>query len=399
MKERVVIIGSSITGFYLMNELVKNHFDGKITIIDKKEDYPYNTYPLSKEWMLDEDDMDPPLLKAKEFYEENKIDLRLNTKVNTINPQDQTVTTHFNETIPYDHLVIATGSKLRELNLPGEDAEGIFYLREFKDARKIKQWAKKSKNIVIIGSGFIGLELASTFSQLGKKVSVIERSGKPLERILGEQVSDYFMKMHQSHGVKFFLNEETEKFVKDERGKVASVQTKSGKTIETDMVMIAVGVEPNLSFEVDSLETDRGIIVNEFGETSLANIYAGGDVVMWPYRNKLIHIEHWETAWSQGISIARNILNKQSSKYTVDPYFWTDQYDETFEYLGNARSWDKTLVSGKLDEGKFAVAYLDENNYPLAILFANKFRKRKEIRELLNKNQTLDESSFDNAIL
>ncbi|NLB50011.1 MAG: NAD(P)/FAD-dependent oxidoreductase, partial [Clostridiaceae bacterium] len=137
MKERVVIIGSSITGFYLMNELVKNHFDGKITIIDKKEDYPYNTYPLSKEWMLDEDDMDPPLLKAKEFYEENKIDLRLNTKVNTINPQDQTVTTHFNETIPYDHLVIATGSKLRELNLPGEDAEGIFYLREFKDARKI----------------------------------------------------------------------------------------------------------------------------------------------------------------------------------------------------------------------------------------------------------------------
>jgi 3-phenylpropionate/trans-cinnamate dioxygenase ferredoxin reductase subunit len=399
MKERVVIIGSSITGFYLMNELVKNHFDGKITIIDKKEDYPYNTYPLSKEWMLDEDDMDPPLLKAKEFYEENKIDLRLNTKVNTINPQDQTVTTHFNETIPYDHLVIATGSKLRELNLPGEDAEGIFYLREFKDARKIKQWAKNSENIVIIGSGFIGLELASTFSQLGKKVSVIERSGKPLERILGEQVSDYFMKMHQSHGVKFFLNEETEKFVKDERGKVASVQTKSGKTIETDMVMIAVGVEPNLSFEVDSLETDRGIIVNEFGETSLANIYAGGDVVMWPYRNKLIHIEHWETAWSQGISIARNILNKQSSKYTVDPYFWTDQYDETFEYLGNARSWDKTLVSGKLDEGKFAVAYLDENNYPLAILFANKFRKRKEIRELLNKNQALDESSFDNAIL
>ncbi|NLB50417.1 MAG: hypothetical protein GX809_02365, partial [Clostridiaceae bacterium] len=86
-------------------------------------------------------------------------------------------------------------------------------------------------------------------------------------------------------------------------------------------------------------------------------------------------------------------------KYTVDPYFWTDQYDETFEYLGNARSWDKTLVSGKLDEGKFAVAYLDENNYPLAILFANKFRKRKEIRELLNKNQALDESSFDNAIL
>ena len=283
MKERVVIIGSSITGFYLMNELVKNHFDGKITLIDEKGDYPYNTYPLSKEWMMDGDTMEPPLLKSKEFYEENGIDLRLNTKVSTINAEDQSLITHLNETISYDHLVIATGSKLRTLNLPGGDAEGVFYLRDFSDAKRIKQWAKNAENVVIIGSGFIGLELASTFSQLDKKVSIIQRSGKPLERILGAQVSDYFMKMHQSHHVNFFLNEETEKIVKDERGQVASVLTKSGTSIEADMVLIAVGVEPNISFEVDSLETDRGIIVNEFGETSLANVYAGGDVVMWPY--------------------------------------------------------------------------------------------------------------------
>lgn len=398
MKERVVIIGSSITGFYLMNELVKNHFDGKITLIDEKGDYPYNTYPLSKEWMMDGDTMEPPLLKSKEFYEENGIDLRLNTKVSTINAEDQSVMTHLNETIPYDHLVIATGSKLRTLNLPGGDAEGVFYLRDFSDAKRIKQWAKNAENVVIIGSGFIGLELASTFSQLDKKVSIIQRSGKPLERILGAQVSDYFMKMHQSHHVNFFLNEETEKIVKDERGQVASVLTKSGTSIEADMVLIAVGVEPNISFEVDSLETDRGIIVNEFGETSLANVYAGGDVVMWPYRNKLIHVEHWETAWSQGISIARNILNKRSNQYSVVPYFWTDQYDETFEYLGNARAWDKMLTWGKMEEGKFAVAYVDENNYPLAILFANKFLKRKDVQEVLSKNQALDENSFDAVI-
>lgn len=398
MKERVVIIGSSITGFYLVNELVKNHFDGKITLIDEKGDYPYNTYPLSKEWMMDGDTMEPPLLKSKEFYEENGIDLRLNTKVSTINAEDQSLITHLNETISYDHLVIATGSKLRTLNLPGGDAEGVFYLRDFSDAKRIKQWAKNAENVVIIGSGFIGLELASTFSQLDKKVSIIQRSGKPLERILGAQVSDYFMKMHQSHHVNFFLNEETEKIVKDERGQVASVLTKSGTSIEADMVLIAVGVEPNISFEVDSLETDRGIIVNEFGETSLANVYAGGDVVMWPYRNKLIHVEHWETAWSQGISIARNILNKRSNQYSVVPYFWTDQYDETFEYLGNARAWDKMLNWGKMEEGKFAVAYVDENNYPLAILFANKFLKRKDVQEVLSKNQALDENSFDAVI-
>ncbi|HHU07296.1 MAG TPA: FAD-dependent oxidoreductase [Clostridiaceae bacterium] len=379
-----------------MNELVKNHFDGDITIIDKKGVYPYNTYPLSKEWMLEEDDMEPPLLKEKEYYAENNIDLRLNTKVDLINPEEQSVTTHLGETIYYDYLVIATGSKLRKLELFGDDAEGVFYLREFNDAKRIKQWAKDIENVVIIGSGFIGLELASTFSQLGKKVSIIEKFGKPLERILGEQVSDYFTKMHQSHNVSFFLNEETERLIKDEEGKIASVQTINGNNIKAEMVLVAVGVEPDVSVEIKSLDTDRGIIVNRFGETNLARIYAGGDVAMWPYKNKLIHVEHWETAWSQGISIARNILNEENSEYTVDPYFWTDQYDETFEYLGNARTWDKTLIRGKLNEGKFAVAYVDENNFPLAILFANKFEKRKNIQALLSKKQTLDESRFAN---
>ena len=176
MKDKVVIIGASITGFYAMNELVKNKFNGDITIIDKKDVYPYNTYPLSKEWMMDTDDMEPPLLKDKEFYKEHNINLKLNTKVDYINSKDKTIRTHLNETIPYDHLVIATGSKLREVKLSGDDAKGIFYLREFNDAKNIKQWAKNIENVVIIGTGFIGLELASTFSQLDKKVSVLVRS-------------------------------------------------------------------------------------------------------------------------------------------------------------------------------------------------------------------------------
>lgn len=394
MKDKVVIMGASITGIYAMNELVKNKFNGDITLVDKKDVYPYNTYPLSKEWMIDKDNMDPPLLKAKEYYEKNNINLKLNTKVDYINSEDQTITTHLNETIPYDHLIIATGSKLRELKLPGDDAKEIFYLREFNDAKKIKQWAKDIENVAIIGTGFIGLELASTFTQLGKKVSVLVRSGKPLEKILGQQVSEYFTKMHQSHNVNFVFDEETEEFIKDDKGNITSILTKNGKSIKTDMVIVAVGVEPNLSFKVDSLDIDGGIIVNKYGETSLPNIYAGGDIVKWPYKNRLIHIEHWENAWSQGISIAKNILNEKSNEYKVNPYFWTDQYDETFEYLGNARTWDKTFIRGSLNEKGFAVAYLDNNNYPLAILFANKFEERKDIEKLLTKNQPLDETKF-----
>lgn len=394
MKQKVVIVGASITGFYVMDELIKKNFAGEITLIDKKDVYPYNTYPLSKEWMLDVNEVEPPLLKEKAFYEENNVDLKLNTEVRSIDAKAQTVTTQHDEVIPYDRLVIATGSKLRKIKLPGDDAHGVFYLRVFDDAETIKQWAKDVENVAIIGAGFMGLELASTFSQAGKNVSVLVHSGRPLEKILGEQVSDYVVNMHQRHKVNFLFNEDTDTINKDEQGKVTSILTKSGKTVKAEMVLISVGVEPELSFAIEGLEIDRAIVVNEYGETSLPNIYAGGDNVQWPYRGHLIHVEHWETAWSQGVSIARNIIEAKSNEYKVTPYFWTDQYDQTFEYLGNTRTWDKTLVRGSLKDRGFVIAYVDENNYPLAILFANKFEKRKNIRVLLTRNEPLDEKKF-----
>ena len=394
MREKVVIIGASITDFYAMNELVKQKFDGKITIMDEKEVYPYNTYPLSKEWMLDTEDTSPPLLKEKEFYEKNQIDLKLGTRAEHIDWKKQTVTTDKLETIPYDHLIIATGSKLRTVSLPGDGAKGVFYLREFKDAKIIKEWAKSAEHVAIIGTGFIGLELASTFRQTGKNVSVLVRSGKPLEKILGEEVSQYFVNMHESHGVEFLFDEETEEILSDDVGNVTALRLKSGKTLKTDMVMVAVGVEPNLSFRIEDLEMDGTIPVNEYGETALPHIYAGGDIVKWPYKGRLIHVEHWETAWSQGISIAKNILKARSHAYHVDPYFWTDQFDQTFEYLGNTRTWDKTFIRGSLDDRKFAVAYVDASDHLLAILFANKFEEREDMENLMRKDAPLDEARF-----
>lgn len=395
MKDRVVIIGASITGVYTMNELVKKDFTGKITIIDRKDVFPYNPYPLPKEWMMDREDLDPPLLMSKEYYDKHDIDLRLKTEVESVNWKDKTIETNKGETIPYDHLVIGTGSRLNKISLPGDDAKGIFYLREYNQAKEIKEWAQDIENLAIIGAGFIGLEMASSFSQLGKKVSVLVRSGKPLEKVFGKEASDYFTKMHQKNGVNFMFEEETEEFIQDDKGNINSIKTKSGKDLKTDMVIIAVGAQPNLSLEIDSLETDNGkIIVNEYGETSIKDIYAGGDVVLWPYRGRLIHVEHWENAWSQGISIARNILDRRSNKYTTNPYFWTDQYDETFEYLGNAKDWDRTLVRGSLEDGKFTLAYLDKDNYPLAILFTNEVEKRGNINKLLNKKRPINESKF-----
>lgn len=395
MKDKVVIIGSSILGTYTTTALFRNGFEGKVTLIDKKDVYPYNTYPLSKSWMRDTDDTEPPLLKDKDYYEKHNIDLKLDTKVISIDSEKKTVTTDAGETIPYDYLVIATGSKLRKLSFPGDDAKGFFYLREFSDAEKIKEWAKDVKDVAIIGSGFIGLELVSSFNQLGKNVSVLIRSGKPLEDKLGDQVADYFIDMHESHNAKFMFNEEAKEFIKDEDGNITSIITKSGKILKTDMVIVAVGVIPNISFDIDSLDTEDGtIVVNEYGETSLADVYSGGDIAKWPYEDDLIHVEHWEIAWSQGISIAKNIINKRSNEYHVIPYFWTDQYDQSFEYLGHAKDWDKTFVRGSLEDGKFSVAYVNKDNYPLAILYVNGSEERDDLEKLLRENKALDKEKF-----
>lgn len=395
MSEKVVIIGGSITGTFTTTALFRNGFEGKVTLIDENEVYPYNPYKLSKSWMMDRDEENPPLLKDREYYDEHNIDLKLNTKVDSVDAENKTVTTDRGETIPYDHLVIASGSKLRKLSFPGDDANGIFYLRYFSDAKEIKDWAKDAKDVAIIGSGFIGLELVSTFNQLDKNVSVLVRSGKPLDNVLGEDVADYFIDMHQSNGGNFMFGEEAEEFIKDEDGNVTSIRTKNGKTLDTDMVIIAVGVKPNLSFDIDSLEMEDGIVVvDEYGETSLPDVYAGGDIAKWPYKDRMIHVEHWEIAWSQGISIAKNIIDKRSNEYDVIPYFWTDQYDQSFEYLGNATDWDETFVRGSIEDGEFSIAYVDEDNRPLAILYANGFEERDDLEDLLDKEEPIEESKF-----
>lgn len=398
MTERVVIIGGSIFGTFTTTALFRNGFEGEVVLIDEDDVYPYDKLPLSKEWMKDEEDMEPPLLKKKDYYEKENIDLRLNTKVESVDSKEKTVTTDDGETISYDHLVIATGSKLRKISFPGDDAEGIFYLRSFADAKRIKEWEKESKDIAIIGSGFIGLELVSTFNQLGKDVSILIRSGKPLDKVLGDDAADYFIDMHESHGGNFMFGEEAEEFIKDEEGRIKAIKTKSGKDLKTDMVVIAVGVVPNLSFEIDSLDTEDGtVLVNEYGETSIEDVYAGGDIAKWPYQDRMIHVEHWEIAWSQGGSIAKNILEKRSNKYDVIPYFWTDQYDQTFEYLGNAVGWDETFVRGSIEDGKFSIAYVDEDENLLAVLFANKVEERDDVEKLISKEGSFDGKRFEDT--
>lgn len=390
MEKTIVIVGASIAGINVMNTLVKNEYPGNIILIDKKETFPYNPYRLSKDWMLDLEKTTPPLLKKAVYYQNHNIDLKLNTEVVSFDPNQKRIITDKDEEINYDILVLATGSKLNTLS---ETASNLLYLRTFTQAMEIKNQVKTAHNITIIGAGFIGLELASTFTQLGKQVTVIFREKLPLERIVGTDVANYVVKMHQDQGVTF-VAEDSIKTYQKEGNTIKSVITENGKEFNTDLVIAAIGVKPNISLDNKELNKKEAIVVDKYHRTSIPDVYAAGDNTLFPYQGGLIRIDHWEAAYNAGINVAENIISNNKDPYDVIPYFWTDQYDQTFEYLGHAKNWDKTFIRGSLKEKQFAVAYLDSDNYPLGIIFANNFEKREDVEKLLDKNTPLDENKF-----
>lgn len=390
----VIVIGGSIAGYNVVKQLRKEGYQDKITMIEAKNTLPYDRSKLSKEWMQDSEKIKPPLFQGKDYFKEKKIKVMLNTKVVKVHPKDKKIETDSNKEIPYDRLVIASGSSLNKLQNTDEEALGVFYLRDHENALEIKEWAKNVKNLAIIGGGFIGLELAASFSELGIAVTVVERDEYPLANILGKEASKYFMEMHENHGVKFITGESAKVFEKDHAGKLKKVITTKNTEIPAEMAIIGIGVSPNQSVEVPNLAMDRGILVNKYGETNLKDIYAAGDITVWPYKDENIHVEHWENAFNQGKNLARNIVEEKSQPYNTRPYFWTDQYDQTFERLGHAKSWDRIIKRGSLEDKKFTLAYVDEANYPLAIFFANNGDKRKEVAKFMDKNQAINIEKF-----
>lgn len=393
MKFDIVVVGGSTAGFYLVKTLRAKGYTGSIGLIDREDTLPYNRYKLSKTWLTGKT-LDAPIFKPESFFDENDIKLLLNTEVVAVDEDAKQVITADQQTITYGQLVLAMGAESRHLQLPNDDAEGIFYLRSYHDAVKIKQWSQQVKDVVLIGAGFIGLELASSFRKLGLNVTVVEYNQHPLGRVVGPQASEYFVKMHQEHDVNFVLGQGVTSFTHDEQHRVTGVVTDAGTTIPAQMVVIGVGAVPNTSIKADHLALGQNIVVNEYSETAVKDIYAVGDATIWPFQGEEIHVEHWEHAQSHGKNLAANLIQPHSQPYDVLPYFWTDQYDQTFEYLGHTTKWEQTFVRGDLDSGRFTIAYVDAQQVPLAILFANGHEQRDDVTELMSRRQPLDPERF-----
>lgn len=345
-----VIVGAGPAGTFCAQALRKDGYDGRIVLISRETSLPYDKPNLSKDYLAGHAPEEWIPLQPREWFDEQKIELRLGAAVDSIDTKSKLLTLSGGEKLSYDHLVLATGATPRRLDIPGADS--AHYLRTFDDSRRLIGLAKSSKRVVVIGASFIGLEVAASMRAHNLDVTVVGPEQRPLEVVLGREVSEFVRALHESNGVQFRLGRKPASIEKD------AVVLDNGERLPADFVVIGVGVIPSTELaERAGIAVDRGIVVNERLETNAPGVYAAGDVARWPYGDsgERIRIEHWVVAARQGQTVAGNILGR-NQRFAAAPFFWSAHYDAVISYVGYARP-EQVEVRGSLENRDATVLY------------------------------------------
>jgi NADPH-dependent 2,4-dienoyl-CoA reductase/sulfur reductase-like enzyme/nitrite reductase/ring-hydroxylating ferredoxin subunit len=350
----VVIIGSGAAGLGAADMLRREGYDGPLTMLSADDSAPYDRPNLSKEFLTGTAPADWMPLRLPDFYNEQKITLVLNARVASIDPQKKRVQLEDGKSYDFGALLIATGSDPVQMNMPGAQPGQLHYLRTFADSRAIVAKAESAKHAAVIGASFIGLEVAASLRSRGIAVEVIAPESTPLERVMGTEVGNMLRKLHEEHGVVFYLGQTVSRVDGDK------LTLSGGKSVQADLIVLGVGVRLSLTLaEKAGLAIDRGIAVNEFLETSVPGVFAAGDVARWPdpHSAENIRVEHWVVAERQGQIAAKNMLGRKQP-FDAVPFFWSAHYDLTINYIGHAEQWDRVQIDGDLEKKNCVVRYL-----------------------------------------
>ncbi|HQT83966.1 MAG: pyridine nucleotide-disulfide oxidoreductase [Acidiphilium sp. 37-64-53] len=354
----IVIIGGGAAGEAAAETLRHEGYQGRITILSADPDLPPDRTTLSKSFLNGSSGAETIPLRDAAFFTDHAIDLVLNARVNLINTADKQVMLTDGISHPYDALLIATGAMPARLDLPGGDL--VHYLRTVADGRNLDALAVKGARAVVIGSSFIGMEVAASLRQREIEVLVVSQESKPMATVLGANLGAFFQTLHEDHGVAFRLEADVASVTE------TAVILASGEQIPADFVVAGIGVAPLTELAADAgITVDHGVMVDAYLQTSTPGIYAAGDIARWPdpHTGKPIRVEHWAVAQRQGQVAARNMLGRQQ-RFDQLPFFWTGQYDVSLRYVGHATDWDEELVDGAM--GNCTVTYRKAGK-PLAI--------------------------------
>ena len=397
--ENLVVIGAGQSAIQCITSLKKEGYEGSITLVGEEEHLPYQRPPLSKGFLDDSINKERLYFKKLDFFTENKIQLKLGISATSVDIENNLVNLSDEEKLHFDKLVFATGSRVRLLDFPGNDLDNIHYLRGLDDAENIKKGLEKSKHLVVIGAGYIGLEVAAIASEKGVKVSIVEMADRVMSRTVDPQISDYYLNLHQNNGVKFKFNTSLEEI--KGQGQVESVVCSDGTSINADMVIIGAGVIPNTEIAQNSgVSCENGILVDEFGRTNFKNVFACGDCTSHPNKllNMQLRLESVHNAMEQSKAVAMSVLDKPA-EYSQIPWFWSDQYDHKLQIVGISGSHDTVTMRGSTDASKFMLFYtrgeelvaVDAVNNPKDFLIcrklvANKVKIKTDMISDLNLN-------------
>jgi 3-phenylpropionate/trans-cinnamate dioxygenase ferredoxin reductase subunit len=356
-----VIVGASLAGAKAAETLREEGFDGRVVLVGAEDERPYERPPLSKDYLRGEVGREKVYVHDEGFYAEHDIDLRLGRSVATLDARSRVVELDDRERLPYDRLLLATGSEPRRLSIPGAELEGVLYLRSVRDSDALRERLERGDSVVVVGAGWIGAEVAASARQRGLEVTVLDPASVPLERVMGAEVGAVYRNIHVEHGVRMLMGTGVQAFEGD--GAVERVRTGDGRQLECDFVVAGVGVEPRTALAARAgMAVDNGIAVDEHLETSAPGVFAAGDVANahHPFYGDRLRIEHWANALNQGPAAARSMLG-QAAAYERLPYFFSDQYDIGMEYSGYARSWDRVVVRGDPASREFVAFWLAED--------------------------------------
>ena len=388
----VVIIGAGLAGARTAETLRSAGFGGPVVLVGQEPHLPYDRPPLSKEVLQGKKEPRSATLHDAAWYAGQDIELRLGHAVTALDPKG-TVTLDDGSTIAFDTAVLATGSRPRVLDVPGADLDGVFMLRTLDDSVRLRDALSHEGDVVLVGAGWIGLEVAAAAREAGNTVTVVEPQETPLFGALGRRLGEVFQALHEEHGVTFRFGDGATA-IEGLDGKVTGVTTKDGTTLPADVVVVGVGAQPNVELaSAAGIAVDGGVVVDATMRSSEPSVYAVGDVARWdsPALGYPVRVEHWANALNSGPVAGRAIAGSPPGNDLL-PYFYTDQYDMGMEYVGDVPrdSGADIVVRGDLASREFIAFWVSSDDRVLAALAMNTWDVIDPIKALIRSRGAVD---------
>jgi 3-phenylpropionate/trans-cinnamate dioxygenase ferredoxin reductase component len=392
-----LIIGGGVAAAKAAEGLRAAGGEGTAVVMTAEPELPYERPPLSKDFLRGEAGREQTRTHDEAWYRDHEVEVLLATRASTLDPATSTVTTEVGDQLRYGGVVLATGAKPIRLGLPGEDLEGVYYLRTVEDAERLRAAISRAETMVVIGGGFIGAEVAASATQMDTRVTLLELAETLWTRAVGPQMGRFFEEFLRDRGVHVRTRTGAERLEGD--GGVAAVALPDGSRLHADVVVIGVGVRPDVELaERAGLPVDDGILVDEQlraagprAPQGELRVWAAGDVAnaAHPQLGR-IRVEHWAEALNQGLIAGRNLAGA-GARYDRVPYFYSDQFDLSLSHLGHVREWDELVVRGDLGvkEPRFVAWYLRQG-IPRAALIVNDGDAEDPVREVIRRGEPVD---------